>query len=931
MAQDSATAQIVRALVGRFGERDVAPTVEELEQTAKALAMALDLQVDISEAVEQAREQIAHRMGEGVSLTDFSEARHDPNWITKRPIAWHYSNAYLEFLKQDGWPPRVADSLGAVSRRLVSYLQDPAVDGNWDRRGLVIGHVQSGKTANYLGLVARAADAGYRFIVVVAGIHNNLRRQTQERVDEGFVGEVSDPSRKDRLRQKGQSTLIGVGIVDPSHPQRRPVALTSTADDFRKAFANSTRSRLDDWSKPIVVVIKKNRSTLVALNKWLEDFNRQPGQAQIADIPMLFIDDEADNASVNTNKPELDPTTTNRLIRQMLGLFRKSCYVGYTATPFANIFINPDPENSAIGQDLFPRHFIHCLDAPSNYFGADRLFLQEETTRKHVRAIEDCEDILPLRHGKDHELDELPESLRHAVRAFVLARAIRNVRNQTSKHCSMLVNVSRFVLVQREVGRLITEYLETLRNAIFANSALPVPAAMKNGHMEKLKATYDSEGLADAGVDWETLLGFLSDAAGSIGTAVINGDSADGLNYAEYADRNEALNVIAVGGLSLSRGLTLEGLTVSYMYRNTKMYDTLLQMGRWFGYRPGFEDLCRVWLAPDSIGWYTHISEASEELRDRVKEMGRLGGTPEKFGLMVQSHPDSLTVTALNKMRDAETRTMRVSYDGKLVETYVVSADSTATSENRDLVMALHESLMTDHPDRIVRGGQRPASKVWRGVPASVVNDFVTSFQAPPQSAEQLSSARKYLSVIKERFPVWDIAFISLRNEREEEGMTRLGDFNMVHQKRSAGTIEGRLRELDGGLFVTNNQRVAGTSDESAGLSVEEMNVAKALARDRGRETWTDRDTRHVTVRGAPLLMLHLIDLSHEEHGTEKLLLRGAPAIGLSFPATGEFKVVEYVLNRVMLRQLEAERYDTPEDDEDYDLEDRVTANGATG
>ncbi|KDA03450.1 Z1 domain-containing protein [Hyphomonas oceanitis] len=920
MNHDAEAQQVLRTLVGRFGSQLVPPTVEELEATAKGLADLLGFTVDVGAIVLQAREQISHRMGEGVSLIG-PDAAHDPNWLSHRAIEWKYSDSYLEFLRQDGWPPRVADSLGMVTRRLVGYLQDPEVEGSWDRRGLVIGHVQSGKTANYLGLVARAADAGYKFIVVVAGIHNNLRRQTQERVDEGFVGEVSDPTRKEKLKAQTGTSKIGVGLVDPDH--KRPVALTSTADDFKKAVANSLRGGLEDWSKPVIVVIKKNRSTLVALNKWLEDFNRMPGQKQIANIPMLFIDDEADNASINTNKPELKPTTTNRLIRNLLGLFRKSCYVGYTATPFANIFINPEAYDEESRKDLFPEHFIHCLDAPSNYFGAERLFLEEESKARHISAIEDCETIIPLKHAKTHEFAELPPSLKKSIRSFLLARVIRTARGQGAKHCSMLINISRFVDVQSEVDRQVTVYLEELRNAILASAGMPADIALKNAHLAAIRSTFETEKYDDAGVDWKSVQELLPDAIRSIITAVVNSKSPDGLNYADFSDRGEALNVIAIGGLSLSRGLTIEGLTISYMYRNTKMYDTLLQMGRWFGYRPGYEDLCRVWLAADSIGWYTHISEASEELRDRIKEMNRSNATPRTFGLMVESHPDSLTVTAMNKMRAAETRTVSVSYDGKLVETYVLSSKTEPHEANIELFRNLHDRLLVEYAGQKIEGGERPASRVWRGIPADIVNDFLADFQVHPLSAERVMSARKYLSLIKDRFPVWDIVFVSLKNADGESPSTSLGDFQMVHQTRSAGTSEDQLKEIDGGLFVTNNQRVAGTGDESAGLSRIEMEAALQVAASRKRSKWTDRDTRHVSVRGAPLLMLHLIDLGNPlEKSAEKSLLSGAPAIGLSFPATGDFSTVEYVLNRVMVNQLESERFDSADDEDDYDRDD---------
>src|SRR5690606_10519323 len=129
---------------------------------------------------------------------------------------------------------------------------------------------------------------------------------------------------------------------------------------------------LKSLNNTFILVIKKNVNTLSSLYNWLKELNTREELEKITDIPMLLIDDEADNASINTNKPELDPTRTNREIRSILNLFRKRCYVGYTATPFANVFINPDSEDEMLGSDLFPAHFIHCLDAPTNYCGAER-------------------------------------------------------------------------------------------------------------------------------------------------------------------------------------------------------------------------------------------------------------------------------------------------------------------------------------------------------------------------------------------------------------------------------------------------------------------------------------------------------------------------------------------------------------------------------
>ncbi|MDO9562860.1 MAG: Z1 domain-containing protein [Bradyrhizobium sp.] len=898
---------LVATLIGIFSEgRETAPTIDEISARARELAPLVGYTDDIAEAVDEALLSIEIRMGIGHSLVD-TAADHDPDWVNKREINWSYTKNYSRFLREEGWNPTVVTSLEIVTERIVSLLQDPLGEGSWDRRGLVIGHVQSGKTANYLGLVARAADAGYRFIVIVAGIHNNLRRQTQERVDSGFVGWTSDP--QSRVR-------IGVGKF-PGHA--RPVVLTNVISDFTKQNAQQLQASLADWSKPVVVVIKKNVSTLTQIQSWLKDFNLQTGESQIADAPMLFIDDEADNASVNTSKPDLDPTRTNGLIREILALFRKSCYVGYTATPFANIFINPAAYDDRTREDLFPRDFIYCLDAPNNYFGAERIFLDEQGEERHVRKISDAEDILPLKHKKDATLSDLPGSLKQAIRTFVLTRAIRNVRGQTLKHCSMLINVSRFVAVQKNVRVLVHSYLETLRNAIRANYALPGNASLSNYHMAGLKELFDVEHF-NGSESWDDVQSELDNAIVSIKTLVVNSSKTDEpLDYAAYEAKGEALNVVAVGGLSLSRGLTIEGLTVSYMYRNTKMYDTLMQMGRWFGYRPGYEDICRVYLSHESSGWYSHIAVATEELRDRVKEMRRFNKTPKDFGLLVQSHPDALLVTAANKMRFAEKRTVKVSFDGMLRETFVISDDLAVHGANRALFTSLFDDLNKSHPDLRARDGARPECPVWRGIDSGKVEEFFRRFQFHPHHDGMRTMLQSYLARIRDQFPAWDIAYMTLGNKRGDPFM--IGDFPMVAQARAAGRDErDNLIKPDAGsgYWISSKQRVAGARDERVGLTPVEVALADAFAKDRGKPAAADLDYRNVRVRGRPLLMLHLIDLN-DGSDESVILVKNGPAFGASFPATGDFKQIDYVLNQIMIDQLDKETFDVPDDDEDYD------------
>ncbi len=374
--------------------------------------------------------------------------------------------------------------------------------------------------------------------------------------------------------------------------------------------------------------------------------NAQEGD-QIKTAPMLLIDDEADHASINTNDQNLDPTRTNQLIRKILSLFAKSSFVGYTATPFANVFIPEDQD------DLFPRDFIHCLYPPTSYFGPEKVFLEKNSP--FTVLINDCEDMLPLSHKKDHEIYELPTSLHKAVTEFVVARAIRNLRGHEAHHCSMMINVSRFMNVQENVRDLVSIYLQKLKDAVTANYKMPELISSRNTYMKNLREAYE-EAYPDCGNSWEEVKAALREAATCVRLFLINSRSEEKLDYRKYESNGNGLTAIAIGGLSLSRGLTIKGLCVSYIYRSTRMYDTLMQMGRWFGYHIGYEDLCRIYLSKNAISWYSYIANASSELIEQVREMALQNKTPSNFGLYVRSHPDRLLITSPKKMQHGKKR-----------------------------------------------------------------------------------------------------------------------------------------------------------------------------------------------------------------------------------------------------------------------------------
>jgi len=879
----TAERNIANALISGLANMAETPTRDQVEEKARQIASIFGYAGDLRNIVTEAMESVVTRMGAGISLVDVN-AKHDDQWVHKREdVTWTYAGAYEEFLRNEGWPPQMVQSLSDVTTRILGHLQDPLSEGtSWNRRGLVIGHVQSGKTANYTGLIARAADAGYKFIVVIAGIHNNLRRQTQQRIDEAFIGRSSDP--EDRRN-------IGVGLA-PGY--LHPATLTNINEDFNKNTAAKSGWKINDFSKPIILIIKKNVTTLTALHKWLKALNAG-GEGRISDVPMLLIDDEADNASINTNKEDLDPTRTNAMIRRILGLFAKSCYVGYTATPFANIFINPDAYGDDVQEELFPRDFIYCLDAPTTYFGAEKVFLNEATSESIVRPIDDCEDLIPYSHKRDDPVHELPPSLYRALDEFIVARAIRNLRGQAGKHCSMMVNVSRFVPVQKAVRDFLSLREKKIREAVLANYAMPEDVSSRNMYMQGLKDAFDAE-YADAGVTWEEVKAALVGVFEHLHLYVINSKSDEVLDYTRYEKEGIGLTAVAVGGLSLSRGLTIEGLTVSYMYRNTKMYDTLMQMGRWFGYRPGFEDLCRVHLSRDSINWYSHIAEAAEELVQQAKQMSRNGLSPEYFGLYVRSHSKSLLITAANKMRAAEEVVINQNLTGQLIESTSLPLDEEVNNKNEKAI----EELWGKFSDRF-----RPTDKGWfiSDVEIQFIEEFLSKFRVHKNSSLKKMMALDYLDAIKNQYPLGDILLIS-------KGDGDPAHFRLGPQDRTAEKVKLELDE-----WAISGYRVASRGDEKFGLSKDQISEAERIAASGVKsKTGKASDYHYRVVRNKPLLMLHVLNPIEND----RLMGLRVPAFGISYPDGLYRTEVKVVVNRVWLKQMQGPA-DNPDDEEDFD------------
>ncbi len=597
----------------------------------------------------------------------------------KKELEMNYWERYKKYLLHDKhFSIPTVNTMDVVSDELTDLLGDP-YQQNFQRRGLIIGDVQSGKTANYSGLICKAADAGYKVIVLLTGTIERLRRQTQKRIDEAFTGRDSN------FMMKLKEIEVGVGKYDK---RLKAVSFTTKTADFNAKQANNLGLSLDSLRDPAIFVIKKNVNALNKLNEWFKSLNIS-GTTKI-DKSLLMIDDESDNASINTNSEDRDPTKTNALIREMLSMFDCASYVGFTATPFANIFIDPNTDEEMENEDLFPKNYIYALNPPSNYIGARNIFAENSQYNYMLKTITDGEVYYPMDHKKEIIFQELSPSLCEAINTFLLANVIRDLRGDISTHRSMLVNISRFNNCQSQIYNLINNYIKDLQSAVKIYGGLDENDSLKDKKIRSLKTTIDNE-YSNVEFKWDTVQKQLYESIVSIQVTIVNRTSSGNLNYED--NEENGLRVIAVGGLSLSRGLSLEGLIVSYFYRNSKMYDTLMQMGRWFGYRTNYEDLCRIWMNEENINWYAYISEATDELRRDVKRMRDLNLTPLDFGLRVRSDIDTLLVTARNKMRTSRDLRQNISLSSEVVETPYIFDDINKNKLNLDNIKILINDL----------------------------------------------------------------------------------------------------------------------------------------------------------------------------------------------------------------------------------------------
>lgn len=877
-----------------FEVEGIVPSEDEFNQMAEQVRMNCKFtysDAEFNTIKEQVRELRAAKIGLAICL-DKPDKEHDLEWYSKYT---EQEGSYQEYNKrfkvymanEKHWS---SDMIGDTDRNttiLMNRVGDPRKDGPWARRGLAIGDVQSGKTVNYTSLCNKAVDTGYKIIIVLAGRTNTLRKQTQKRLEKDFIGRMKD----DAVRQKGEIVPMitaGVGLYG-NVGSNTVEAFTTNLCDFSKKLADATAISINDQMLPKVFVVKKVKSVLENLADWLRTSNRN----MPIDVPMLLIDDEADDASVNT-KDASSPTTINACIRSILKLFTRKTYLAITATPFANILINPYVEGTdLIDRDLFPEDFIYCLPTPSDYIGSEKLFRDESYINLVHRIYpKEVKEAFPFKHKKTQTIEVLPDSLKDAVRYYAISNVVRDLKGHVKTHRSMMVNVSRFVDVQNRVK-------DKLNNFWTNQVILYVKAYSKMGSLaldyeeiREIKRVFEENSIErDFGLSWEQIQELLYDSNANVRIVSVNQKSADSIDYERWEKENDdGLRVVAIGGDCLSRGLTLDGLCVSYFYRNSQAYDTLMQMGRWFGYRLGYERLIRIWMADDSVDWYAHISAATEALKLEVYRMNRCDMTPMDFGYVINGHPDSLIPTARAKMKNARlsVKYAEVDISGHLIECPRLRNSETKLARNQQRVkefvdrISTYSKLIKTHGDLC-----------FKEVEASDVADLVHDFQSM-EWHYYLDSATLSDHIKSEYSNDW---MVYIKNGTEEPEWT----FEIEGTKHTLRS-QKRTSTLDDGIIKVSGSHVRIASVGSTVVGLEPPNTIEQLddewkalpehlnmKKDRsGYKAVPDEFILHKVK--TPILFIYLLKLVDAEGASLIDGTNNVCALGLAFPSEEDYE-----------------------------------------
>lgn len=824
-------------------------------------------------------------------LIEDPEREHN-EWLSHIDRAsWYYWPRLRNYLiDAKGWPEATVRSIDDSTDRILGAMENPVGSNDFDTRALVVGYVQSGKTANYTALIAKSADTGYRLIIVLAGMHNILRYQTQTRLDKELVGLLN-------------SVPAGVGRPKPEKEWHTFTRADLENGDFDPG--NVSPAALSG-SNPVLIVVKKNGQVLKKLLNWLEQTHEDTRR----NLPCLIIDDEADQASVNTGgnrphdwDPEEDnentepPSSINERIRSILNLFTKKAYIAYTATPFANVLIDHNAEDIHAGRDLYPKSFIMALPRPHGYYGAAEIFGSADGEKDGLNIIrrvpeEDVPLLVPERRSDVEAFQpRIPESLRRAMKDFILAGAARKYRGQGHEPAAMLIHTSYRTVIQKRLADLVELEFRKLRDEwrYFRNDGLK--DELRNIWETDFRPTTREKSLK-LDVPFDEIESHISSFVEQVEIRQLHSDSDDEIDYESEPEQK----IIAIGGNRLSRGLTLEGLLVSYFVRSSATYDTLMQMGRWFGYREGYADLTRIYTTRTLAQWFRDLATVEEELHREIARYEREKLTPLQVGVKIRQHP-AMLITSPLKMRASQT--VNISYENQLLQTITFPLnDIDWLRSNLEATRGFLSALGT--PAKKI-GASKP---VWYVNSPDIILDFLTEYRTDPDATiVRADRIRDYIRRQNQydELTRWTIAVIGRDKPSQRLGNIDLQikgcpEINLIERSRIQGTYSLKA--------------ITSRNDQEIGLSSEQINRAKEMLEKHNGLTYPEA-LRYVRPPQEGLLLLYPIskysgcNLEADERSKREPLFSnpdiGEHLIGLAivFPHSKTAATVQYTVGTV--------------------------------
>ena len=744
--------------------REKLPKVDSVDRAAELVARDIrglmgSVPEDVQANLDKATERVRSTFEDVEILRPSSIIKPREDWYFGPSPGDHHWPALKGYLLEKGWDEGAVQSINETSSEVVSLLENPARE-QFRCRGLVVGYVQSGKTANMTAVMAKAVDAGYNLVVLLAGMTNKLRAQTQGRLETDLV---------DRYRDLWQ-------LYTEKHDEGD---FTVPANG---SFTMPVKSRAQ------LAVMKKVTSRLEAFHRTIL---KTPPKIR-NELKVLLIDDECDEGSVNAANGEYDMTRINECIRKIVGSLPAVSYVGYTATPFANVFIDPFPHNKNELDDLYPEDFITTLPRPEGYFGAREVFGRDPDNADEQSAEDEGRDVIravpeeeldrlrpPSKSNKDEFHPEVTDSLEDAILWFVGSCAIRLARGHTDRHMTMLVHTSPFVIQHEYMARAIGDWIDGHEDELRKGQGAVFEELRTL--MECELAAYPEEN-PEHGIrpSADQALGEINEVLSRLQLAIENGSSDYRLDYS-----GEAKIYIVIGGAVLSRGLTLEGLMVSFFLRTSKQYDTLLQMGRWFGFRHGYEDLPRLWTTRELASSFRALSHIEEEIREDISTYRENNLTPMEFAVRVRTIP-GMAITSAAKMKNAY-RT-EISYEGRHVQTIRFDhRDQDAVKGNWRAGEELIESIGPSHFQDVSKGS------LATGVPLESVRRFLNSYRI---CNRHMDLNREHLLGFVDSNPQmlaqWNVALI-----QPNKGGTSNRPLNGFGQVRTVNRSKLKLNEED--------------------------------------------------------------------------------------------------------------------------------------